>query len=160
MEKQAVTNTSSLIFIGKLRLFDLTKNVFDKILVPTQVMEELLEKDSPENLYIKTELGKLLREVEVKKIIDFPLHPGEKSAISLCLEKNIKIFLSDDKRARRYAISFNIEIIGVIGIILQNLQEKYIKKDEAKSLMHKLIQEGYHMNSGLYSKIMRLIDEK
>jgi len=42
-----------------------------------------------------------IEEIDVKKVIDLPVHQGEKAAISLCLEKKINIFLSDDGKARR-----------------------------------------------------------
>ena len=55
--KEVVANTSSIIFIAKLRIFELAKNVFGNILIPTQVIDELFDKESSENIYIKKELG-------------------------------------------------------------------------------------------------------
>lgn len=156
MEKEAVTNTSSLIFIGKQRLFYLLKNIFDKVLVPKEVIIELLKKDSFETIYIKEELGSFLKEIDVKKIYDIPLGLGEKAAISLCLERNIKIFLSDDKKARNYARSLKIETLGVIGVILENLNRNKINNKEARILIDNLIKNGYYMTSDLYSEVLKI----
>lgn len=158
MEKEVVINTSSLIFIGKLKLFDLLKNIFDKVLVPKEVLGELLKKNSSEALYIKGELVNFLKEISVKKVHDFPLGKGEKSAISLCLERDIKIFLSDDKKARSFARSLKIDTIGVIGIVLKNLNQNKINKEEAKLLVDNLIKKGYYVTSELYSSLIKLID--
>ncbi|MEK6859864.1 MAG: DUF3368 domain-containing protein [Nanoarchaeota archaeon] len=157
MEKEIVTNTSSLIFIGKLKLLDLLKNVFGRVLVPHEVVEELLKKDSSEILYLKNELGNFLKEVEVKKLQNFSLGKGENAALSLCIEKNINFFLSDDKKARSYARSMKLETIGVLGIILENLNKNKINKKDARLLIDNLIKNGYYMTSGLYSEIIKLI---
>ena len=159
MEKEIVSNTSSIIFICKLNILDLAKNIFHRILIPKEVIEELFNKNLPENRIIKEELGKFIIKTETKKIVNFPLGSGEKAALSLCLEKNIRIFLSDDKKARSYARSLNIKTIGVIGIILYNLQQKKINKKYARDLVDELIQKDYYMSSELYSKIIRLIDD-
>jgi len=159
MERKAVTNTSSLIFIAKLNIFDITKNLFSEIFVPKQVINEIFDKDFPENKIIKKELGKFLKEVNVKKVRDLSIGDGEKAAISYCIDKKINTFLSDDKKARRFAQSFGIETIGVLGILLFNLQNKKIKKQDFLNFFNKLIEKGYYVSPGLYAKIMDLIKE-
>ncbi len=158
MEKEIVSNASSLIFIAKLNIFHLLKNIYERVLVPKDVIKELFEKSFPENEIIKNELtNKFIIEREVEKILDLPLDIGEKAAISLCLEKNIKIFLSDDKKARNYASSIGIRPVGVCGIILLNLKENRINKIYARKLIDKLIENNYFMTSELYSEIIKLI---
>ena len=76
----------------------------------------------------------------------------------MCLEKNIFLFLSDDKKARQYARSLNIKTVGVLGIILENLKLEKINKKEAKELVSRLIDIGYYMSPGLYVKMLELID--
>jgi predicted nucleic acid-binding protein len=157
--KEVVANTSSIIFIAKLRIFELAKNIFNNILIPTQVNDELFDKESPENLYIKKELGNFLIEKSVNEIKDFPLDIGERAALSLCLEKNLNILLSDDKKARKYARVLKLDTIGVLGIILNNFKGKKINKNEARSLIEKLIRNDYRMSTRLYSEIIDLIEK-
>jgi len=64
----------------------------------------------------------------------------------------------DDKKARRYARSLGIRPIGVLGIILENLKKGKLDKNEAKDLIHRLIDKGYYMTSELYARIRELID--
>ncbi len=154
MEKEAVANTSSLLFLAKLKRFDLAKNMFFHILIPKQVLEEIFSKNKPENVIIKNELNGFLREIEINKLKDFTLGEGEKAAISLCLEKNVRIFISDDKRARKIARSLEIETIGMAGIILYNLEISKITKKEALELIRKLIKSGYYISSQLYAILM------
>ena len=160
MEKEAVANSSSLIFLAKLDIFNLAKNILSKILVPTSVIKEVFEKDFPENNIIKKELDSFLIKLEVKEIKYFPLDEGEKAAISLCLEKNVKLFLSDDKKARIYARTLGIEVVGVIGILLYNLENNKINKKEFMELLNKLIGKGYYISPGLYAEIIKIVGNK
>lgn len=158
MEKEVVANTSSLIFIAKLDIFNLAKNLFSRILAPKQVINEILEKDNPETLIIKRELKKFLKESGVKKIRNFSLGEGEKAAISLCLERKIKIFLSDDKKARNFARSLGLDTLGTIGILLWNLEHEKITKDELLKILNKLIDNGFYISPKLYVEIMKIVD--
>jgi len=160
MEKELVSNASSLIFIGKLGIFYLLKNICQRVLIPKQVFDEIFKYDKSENNLIQKELdSNFIVKQDIKKIKDIPLHIGERAAISLCLEKNIKIFLSDDKKARSYARSLSLDTIGVLGIILESLKLKSINKKQAKELIRKLIDKGYYMSPGLYAKTLELIEE-
>lgn len=160
MEEELVSNASSLIFIGKLRIFNLLKNICKRVLIPQQVFDEIFKYNKPENNLIQKELdSSFLVKQNVKNIKDIPLHIGEKAAISLCIEKNIKMFLSDDKKARLYARSLNLNTIGILGVILGNLRTKIINKKQAKELIIKLIDKGYYMSPGLYAKTLNLIEE-
>lgn len=159
MEKEAVANASSIIFLAKLDIFSLLKNVYPKIVLPKEVITELFEKDSPENEIIKKELNNLFIESEVKNVKDFSLGEGEKAAISLCLEKNIRTFISDDKKARIYAKSVGINVIGILGILLFNLKEKIIDKKEFQRLLNKLVEKGYYISPELYAEVLKRIEE-
>lgn len=153
-----MSNSSSIIFIAKLDIFNLAKNVFSKIIIPKAVIKELFEKKSPENEIIKRELNNFLIENEVKNIKDFSLDEGEKEAISLCLEKNIQIFLSDDKKARNYAKSLEIEVLGTLGVLLFNLKEQKIDKKEFLILLNKLVDVGYYISPAIYAEIIKTIE--
>lgn len=154
-----MSNSSSIIFIAKLDIFNLAKNVFSKIIIPKAVIKELFEKKSPENEIIKRELNNFLIENEVKNIKDFSLDEGEKEAISLCLEKNIQIFLSDDKKARNYAKSLEIEVLGTLGVLLFNLKEQKIDKKEFLILLNKLVDVGYYISPAIYAEIIKTIED-
>ena len=85
MEREIISNSSSLIFIGKLRIIDLLKNMFSKIIIPEDVVDEIFKKDCSENIYLQGEIGKFIEVSKVKELKDFSLGKGEKASISLCL---------------------------------------------------------------------------
>ncbi|MBI2631423.1 DUF3368 domain-containing protein [Candidatus Pacearchaeota archaeon] len=159
MEREAVTNSSCLIYLAKINRIDLLKNIFKIIFIPKQVTEEIFEKNNLENNIIKKELNNFIKEVQIKDLKTFPIDKGENSAISYCLEKNIKMFLSDDKKARNFAQTLGIEAMGTLGILLNNVRDKKLEKEECKILLKNLIERGLYISLEVYSEILKLIED-
>ena len=157
-KKEAVSNASTIIFAAKVNRFDLLKNLFKKILVPPEVLVEIFKKDSPENNIIKREIRILIDEVKAEKIADIPVGIGERAAISCCIEKEIPVFLSDDKKARNFAESLNIKSLGILGIILINLKKRFISPEAGKKIFEELINKGFYVSSDIYSEMIKQIE--
>lgn len=158
MEKEAVADSSFIIFLAKLDIFSLAKNIFHKILLPEEVINELFEKNSSENELIKIELTNFLVKSHVNNRKNLPLGDGEKATISLCLEKKINTILSDDKKARLYAKSLGINVMGILGLLLLNLKEEKINKKEFLELLNKLVSIGGYISPILYAEVIRTIE--
>lgn len=158
MEKkeEAVANATTLIFIGKLRIFSLVKNIFSCIYVPREVLDEMRAKDSPEREAIEEEFDSFLKEVSVEMMRLFPIHIGERAAISYCLEKKIPFFLSDDLRARRFARTLGLDTRGIIGVLLRSLENKAITKKEFLVYFQRLINAGFYCSPQLRESILKL----
>ena len=60
MEKEIVSNTNSLIFIGKLNIFNLVKNLYNNILIPKEIIREIIKYNKPENSLIEQEINFLV----------------------------------------------------------------------------------------------------
>lgn len=86
------------------------------------------------------------------------MEEGENSGISYCLENNIQTFLSDDKNARMIAESLGLKAKGVLGVLLWNIEQKNIDKQNCEELIKKLIEQGYYISSELYSEIIERIN--
>ncbi|MEK6893282.1 MAG: DUF3368 domain-containing protein [Nanoarchaeota archaeon] len=157
VKKEAVSNASTIIFAAKINRLDLLKNIFKRIFVPFEVIDEIFKKESPENNIIKKERGVLFNEVKVRKIMNIPAGIGERAAISYCIANKVLIFMSDDKKARIFAESFNIQPIGILGIILVNLKENLISIDEAENVFQELIDKGFYVSSDIYAEMMKQI---
>ncbi|HLC53020.1 MAG TPA: hypothetical protein VJK03_00610 [Candidatus Nanoarchaeia archaeon] len=156
-KKEAVANATTLIYLSKLGIFHLARNLFSRIFIPSKVMEEITANNYPETLVLKKEISYFLKEVNANAQ-PFPIGEGERAAISYCLEKGIKLFLSDDKKARKFAYSLGLEAQGVLGIIFENLDKNKIKKDECRLLVQKLVNCNYYISSQLYAEVMKKID--
>ena len=50
--------------------------------------------------------------------------------------------------------------MGTIGIILANLKNGSISKNEARSLVNKLIDHSYYISTDAYVKVIGIIEDK
>ena len=68
----------------------------------------------------------------------FNLDPGEKEAISLCIQHANSILLTDDTAARLAAKSLNIRSYGTIGILLRAIRRNQLKPIEVISYLEQI----------------------
>jgi len=155
---KVVANSTVLIFISKINRLDLLEVM--EIYSTEEVKKEVLSMKEI-NPIEKENLEKLFSEkiniVKDYKKMNLGLDLGEESAISVCINKKIPVFLSDDKKARRVAEYLSIDVIGTLGIIFINFKNKIITKEEARELLKKLISNSYYISAELYAKVLEEI---
>lgn len=157
---EAVTNSTVLIVLAKINRLNLL-NIFERIFSVNEVRFEVLAHNTPMKEKVLLEelfKSRIKIEVPVKKQV-LELGAGESCAISLCCEKKHAKFLSDDKKARRTAEFLNIDCIGTAGIILENLRQRNITKNEAKEILNQIVLNSYYLSTDLYARIIELIDD-
>ncbi|MBS3171033.1 hypothetical protein J4449_00305 [Candidatus Woesearchaeota archaeon] len=157
---EAIANSTVIILLAKIRRLDLL-NIF-KIIITTKVEEEILgsKKVISENKYLEEYVKEKIRIEDPIEEMSLDLDSEENSAISLCKQKNINWFFSDDKRARKTAELLQIKTKGLIGVILENLREKKITKNEAKEILKiSVTLNSYYISADIYAKAIELIDD-
>ncbi len=128
-----VSDTTTLIVLGKLDRYDLLENLFQKIYIPQEVMREVSKKSDGISKKINAH-----RLFEIKQISDFSLlrlldgllDLGESEAIVLAKELHM-ILLIDEKKGRKIAKSMGLDIIGLLGVLILNVRKEKISKEEA-----------------------------
>ncbi len=128
-----VSDTTTLIVLGKLDRYDLLENLFKKIYIPQEVMREVSKKSDGISKKINAH-----RLFEIKQISDFSLlrlldgllDLGESEAIVLAKELHM-ILLIDEKKGRKIAKSMGLDIIGLLGVLILNVRKEKISKEEA-----------------------------
>lgn len=156
---EAVTNATVLILLAKINRLDLL-NIIKKIQTTPEIEKEVLEGREI-SVQEKEMLELFLKNIRIEKatrILQLDLGEGEKSSLSLCRQRDILLFLSDDKKARRVADILGIKTLGTIGVLLKNLQEKKITKKEAKEILHLFMTHSYYISAELYMRTVEIID--
>ena len=74
--------------------------------------------------------------------------------------KKEPIAIIDDLTVREIANTFEIPVIGTVGVLLRSVEEKYITKEKCKNLFEKLVEEtDFRIATKLYSQILKKLAE-
>ncbi len=158
--KSIVSDTTTLIILGKLDRYDLLANLFSKIYLPQEVIQEVSKKT--DGVYEKITKNSLF---ETKKITDIALFTlldgildkGESQAIVLAKELEL-ILLIDEKKGRNIAKNMGLDIIGLIGILILNVKKEHISKKEAIVILEDIKKLKFRVSQKLEESFLKIID--
>lgn len=135
-----VSNSSPLIGLSAIGRIDLLKSLYQKIYVPEDVYEEAGESGEQRT-----------RADEIKNATWIEKRKVEK------LKTESVLLIIDDLRARKFAQSRNLPIIGILGILLAAKSQNLIA--DIKNPLDNLIAFGYWISPNLYQKILEAAGE-
>ncbi len=162
--KVAVSNSGPLIHLTLAGLLDLVFKLYDIILIPQSVYDEIVVKGKEEGhsdaiileqaiINEKIKVEKV--EKENRNITSSKLHQGEINAILLTLQSEVDVILLDDEEARMFARKLDIKVKGTLGILVDLLEQNFLDLEEAHQCLKKLNSIMY-LSSDVYS----LVEEK
>jgi predicted nucleic acid-binding protein len=164
-----VSNTSPLLYLAKLGKLDLLKKLFDKIIIPETVYEEVVLKGKERGFIDAVVIDKAINDgwIEVrqvtfdKKIESYSseVDAGELAVIQLAKKLNSALTLIDDAPARIIAEGLGLKVKGTLHVLLKAYSKKLIKREEIKKLLSRLISLGFRISPELYGKVLEEIDE-
>jgi uncharacterized protein len=155
-----VSDSSPLLSFGILGMLDILNKIFEGVIVPTVVHEELSVSRKPfaeeMKLFLKGKVVAVDNRIAVE-LLEKEVDPGEAEAIVLAMEKKISDILIDDFKGRRAAKANGLNPIGTIGVLLQAKKVGYIS--QIKPLLDKLIKNKARIGYALYQKALELAKE-
>jgi len=122
-----VCDSSPLVYLSKLDQFHLLRHIYDAVLVPPAVWQEVAVSGEgmPESANLKAAVGEGWMQVETpadlaRHAAGFPaeLGRGEIEAIVLAREKEA-VLVTDDALGRSVAESFGLEVTGTLGVLIR-----------------------------------------
>ena len=156
-----VFNSSPLIFLSKLNVFEQSLKLYSKVTVPSYVQKEILQKEDIASEKLKVLLksndvvvaqAKNLRMVEA---LCRKLGRGESEAIVVAMENSGDLVVLDDHVARVEAARIGLNVKGTLGIIRRlmdldiiqyELDELYQDLSEMKFRVKRSIFDGIFMS--------------
>jgi predicted nucleic acid-binding protein len=116
-----VADTSPLRYLVQIDQIQLLPRLFEKILIPSVVSDELQHPSAPEAVRNWMRSGHEWLEVSVVNAGNDPslraLDDGEKAAIALGLSVSADLILIDDRRGAAAARDKGLEVTGTLGIL-------------------------------------------
>lgn len=155
-----VSNTSPLLNLAIINHLFLIKKQFGKIIIPNGVLTELRINDTlPGSEQLREAIASdwiTIYQVENQALIQLlrrELDQGEAEAIALAIQLNADYLLLDERDGRRIARTFELNITGVLGIILKGWRE-----GEVLSVMELIkqlrTQANFHIAPNLEKQIL------
>lgn len=164
-----VLNASPLIYLGKKRKINLLRMVFERVLVPVEVEEEIMKlSESPEAIQLRDAIQEGWIEVErasenkkkqIAKLFG-EIDEGKAAAIALALEGHEENIIIDDVEARAAAEYFELKVHGTLYIILEAYKRNIFKsKAEVMNMVDNMLRRGFYLSSEVYARLLILLDK-
>jgi len=155
-----ICDSSPLIALSMLDSLHLLDSLFNEVVVPAAVFNELTTIPKPESQSIAAWVqGKVAAATDRRLMQSFSLllDVGESEALALYFEKNADFLLIDEKKGRRVAVYNKINVVGTLGILLLAKQKGLIKA--VKPLLKQLQQSYIRISEELYLKALAVAKE-
>lgn len=157
-----VVNASPLILLGKAKKLVLLGQIGKQIIVPEAVVHEVSAKEDGQPIlnFLKADARFMVQEkIEVPNhLLAWDLGTGETQVIALALELNPERVVLDDMEARKCAKSFDLNVIGTLGLVARAKHLGIIK--QAKPVFQELFDSGMYIDSTLLNSILVELGEQ
>jgi len=144
-----------------LRRLDLLRDLFQEAWIPTAVQEEFLAKESSARRRALVE-APWIRSVELsnpRRVLAYVgLDRGEAAVLALAEEREARLVILDDRKARRYAERLGLPVMGTVGVLL--LAKVAGRIDSLASCLDRLKEAGLFLTSDLVRRALQLAGEE
>ena len=159
MRSTIVSDSTTLIILGKIERYDLLENLFDKVYIPSEVIREVSQKSDGVLHKIMAHVlfeTRSITDSVTLKMLDGILDSGESEAIVLAKELQC-ILLIDEKKGRAVAKTMGLDIIGLLGVLIANVKSETIARAEAVEILNTIKQEKFRVSKKLEEHFLDVI---
>lgn len=149
MKEPVVTNSTCLIGLERIGRLNVLRELFEPVMVPPKVQEEFGK--SVDWLQVLPP-----KKADLVQVLSAIVDEGEAEAIVLAIEQNCLLIL-DDRKARRWAKSLGVRIIGTAGLLVRAKQEGIL--EEIKPVLEDLKRCNFYLHPDLEKEVLRLAGE-
>ena len=155
-----ISDTSPVTNLIKIGELDILRKLFQTIVIPQIVYEELCVLDKQKAILEQNDWIKViaLKDSTLKTALLLEIDKGEAEAIALAIELNADYLLIDEQAGRAIAEKLGVKITGIIGILIQAKQKGFII--QVKPYLERLINEAsFRISSHLFKNVIALLNE-
>jgi len=158
---KVVLDSSVIIALSQLRHLNLLNRIFDEVLIPRAVYEEICIKgrgltgDSEIRESVKNDLIKvknIRNKILVNALLD-PLALGEAEALTLAVGEEADYVVGDDKLARSRAKAMGLNVIGTLRVLRMFFNAGLISKSELLRALEDLRTNGFRISNEIIDKV-------
>jgi len=153
-----ISDSTTLISLINIERFELLFKFSDTIIVTPSVYSEVTVQKSAKRVldeYIslsKVVVNEVKNSKKVKELL-IRLDIGESESIVLAEEKNLPLII-DEKKGKKIALSFGLDAIGLIGILLVYKKRAYLSNDEIVEIVEELREVNFRVSDSLLGLLL------
>jgi len=152
-----IADSSALVALSIINKLDVLEKLFGKVYVPRAVYDEVIQENKAESYKLRSYCKEKVLDIKSSVNLNISLGLGESEAIVLYSEKNADFLLCDDKKAKKFAQSFGLNVIGSLGILLKAKEKGLIS--EISSLINILRESQIFIDDKTYALVLRMAGE-
>lgn len=146
-----ISDASPIIALYEIDQLDLLRAVYNEVTVTSIVAKEV-EVPLPEWISIDDGYDETLFQS-----IRTQLDDGEASSIALAKAKPSAVLIIDERRGRKVARQMQVEIIGLLGIIVKAKKQGVIPT--GLPVVDQLVAYGFHLSPKLIAIVRKALEE-
>jgi predicted nucleic acid-binding protein len=154
-----VSDTSVITNLIQIEKLTILKELYTSVIIPTKVYFELTHYENQGTILKKTEwiiVKPVSNKNRIKELGAF-LDEGESEAIALAEEIRADALIIDERKGREFAKSMGLNVIGLLGVLLQAKREGILL--EIKPILEALDKIGFRISNQLYRHILSMAKE-
>jgi len=155
-----VSDTTAITNLFQIGQIDILRQLYEQVIIPLSVKNELDVIPSQKVFLERTDWIKVeqVSNQSLKNELLETLDVGEAKAIVLTIEKNADCLIIDEKMGREVAKSYNVSIIGMLGILIEAKKQNIVFS--IKPLLGDLIEiPRFRISPSLYKRILIQVGE-
>lgn len=153
----AVSNTTPLRYLIAIKQEHLLAQLFEQVVIPTAVYEELTDPRAPEA--VRQSILSPPKWLEVRPapaydaaLFALPLHRGERESIVLAEAIRCDVVLIDEQAGRSIALARNLPVSGTLGVMEQADTQGMIR--DFAAVLDELIDSGFFIRPSLKRQLL------
>jgi uncharacterized protein len=159
---KVVSNSGPLINLAKVGQFALLQNLFQHIIIPPEVFEEVVvrgagQPGAGESSTAQWIVLGMLNGSDIAHLLTAELDRGEAEAIALALQEKADWLLIDERVGRRFAQRVGRKVKGTLGVLLEGVRRDFI--DDIQPVLDMLVAKGTWIAPATYAEVLKLSQE-
>ncbi len=157
-KKMIISDATTLIVLEKQRKLSLLCQLFEKVIIPETVYQELMA-GLPTGAVLDTvaciEVETVALSERLANLL-IVLDQGEAEAIELAISKQFPLII-DEKKGRKIAQQMGLIITGLAGLLILAVKKEIITALQVEIILNDAIKQGYRLSDSLYQQTIEKI---